>query len=284
MSWRTFLLLFLGGLAVGLALGLVYAWLINPVRLYNTTPPLLRTDYRHEWIRLAALGYVADGDLERARLRLRDLPEKDIQEALAAMIEAYAASGQPASVMRRLTALADHLGVRTPAMLAYLKTPAGPTLVPSPAPTLPSSPSSPPPTPPAEPPAFTLPSPVPSLYQVVEQRIACEGTREQLRVWVRAWPPPSAETPTPARGATPTPAGPQPVPGVALWLLWADGADRAVTGLRPPISPGYADFHLRPGVVYALSIGEPNAPVLAGLMLPPCPDGMWGSWEVVVER
>ncbi|RME32334.1 MAG: hypothetical protein D6793_11205, partial [Thermoflexia bacterium] len=81
-------MLFLGGLAVGPALGLVYAWLINPVRLYNTTPPLLRTDYRHEWIRLAALGYVADGDLERARLRLRDLPEKDIQEALAAMIEA----------------------------------------------------------------------------------------------------------------------------------------------------------------------------------------------------
>ncbi|MCS7283341.1 MAG: hypothetical protein RMK65_08990 [Anaerolineae bacterium] len=284
MSRRTFLLTFLAGLTVGLALGLIYSWLIDPVRLYNTTPPLLRTDYRHEWIRLAALGYVADGDLERALLRLKGLPEKDVREALTAMIEAYAASGQPASTMRRLTALADRLGIRTPAMLAYLETTEVPpaTVPPTPTPPPPLTPS--PTIPPTETPAFVLPSPVPSLYRVAEQRIVCEGVREQLRVWVRIWPPPPAETPTPVRGATPTPAGPQPVPGVVLWLLWADGADRAVTGLRPQIDPGYADFHLKPGIPYALSIGEPNAPVLSGLMLPPCPDGAWGSWEVVLER
>ena len=52
------LLILLGGVALGLAIGLAYSWLIDPVELYNTTPPVLRIDYRHDWIRLAALGYV----------------------------------------------------------------------------------------------------------------------------------------------------------------------------------------------------------------------------------
>jgi hypothetical protein len=69
-----------------------------------------------------------------------------------------------------------------------------------------------------------------------------------------------------------------------LWLFWADGADRAVTGLRPWVSPGYADFNLQLGVFYALSVEEPNAPVLSGLSLQTCPDGGTGSWEIVIER
>ncbi len=123
------------------------------------------------------------------------------------MIEAYVASGQPASTMRQLTALADRLGVRTPAMLAYLKTPAGPAVVPSPCADTPAVTLFTSPTPPRRPlPSRSHPR-SPSLYQVVEQRIVCEGTREQLRVWVRAWPPPSAEPPTPA-GSNADPGGP----------------------------------------------------------------------------
>jgi len=57
------------GLVIGLALGLAYTWVIAPVELVNTYPALLRTDYRWDWVRLAALSYVADGDMERARLR-----------------------------------------------------------------------------------------------------------------------------------------------------------------------------------------------------------------------
>lgn len=275
------------GLALGLALGLVYAWLVNPVRLYNTTPPLLRSDYRHEWIRLAALGYVADGDMDRALARLKGLREQDVRDALAAMIEAYAAHGQPAPMMRRLSLLAQHLGVYTPAMSIYLETPgasAGRTL-PTSVPTSPLPPVLPtPPTP--TPTAIPVPrvTSVPSLYRVVAQNLACEGAPGQLRVWVQVPPPPEPiVTPSPRR-PTPTPTGPRPLEGVVLWLLWADGADRAVTGLRPWISPGYADFNLQPGVFYALSVDEPNAPVISGLTLPLCPDGQQGSWELVIER
>lgn len=286
ISQGRFLALLLG-LALGLALGLVYAWLIDPVRLYNTSPPLLRSDYRHEWIRLAALGYVADGDMDRALARLKGLREEDVRDALAAMIEAYAAHGQPAPTMRRLTELARRLGVYTPAMSIYLETPGASTggILPTPMPTvpvLPVSPTPPPPTPtPAPVPEWT---PVPSPYRVLSQNLVCGGTPGQLRVWVQAPPPPEpTATPSPRR-PTPTPAGPRPLDGVVLWLLWADGADRAVTGLRPWVSPGYADFHLQPGVFYALSVEEPNAPVLSGLSLQTCPDGEMSSWEIVIER
>ncbi len=277
------------GLVLGMALGLVYSWVIDPVQLYNTTPPLLRSDYRHEWIRLAALGYVADGDMDRALARLKGLRQKDIQDALAAMIEAYAAHGQPAPTMRQLSLLAQRLGVYTPAMRIYLETPAssGGIILPTPPPTAePTTALTPPPSPtPAPTPttALFLPSPVPSPYRVVAQNLVCEGAPGQLRVWVQG-PPPPTPTPPPRR-ATPTPAGPQPLPGVVLWLLWADGADRAVTGMRPWISPGYADFTLQPGVLYALSVGEPNAPILSGLTLQPCPDGdRMGSWEIIIEK
>jgi len=276
------------GLVLGLTLGLVYSWLIDPVQLYNTTPPLLRSDYRHEWIRLAALGYVADGDMDRAVARLKGLRQEDVQDALAAMIEAYVAHGQPAPTMRKLSLLAQRLGVYTPAMRIYLETPAPPTggVLPTPAPTAepgtaPTAVPSPTPSPSST--APFLPSPVPSPYRVVAQNLVCEGESGQLRIWVQGPPPP---TPTPApRRVTPTPAGPQPLSGVVLWLLWADGADRAVTGMRPWISPGYADFVLQPGVFYALSVEEPNAPILSGLTLQMCPEGdRMGSWEIVIEK
>ncbi len=277
------------GVLLGLVLGLVYAWLIDPVQLYNTTPPLLRSDYRHEWIRLAALGYVADGDMDRALARLKGLRKQDIQDALAAMIEAYAAHGQPAPTMRRLSQLAQHLGVYTPAMQVYLETSETPSggLLPTPIPTSPAllvSPTPPAPTPTATASYFPVITPIPSPYRVIAQNLACEGTPGQLRVWVQAPPPPEPTvTPSPRR-PTPTPAGPRPLEGVVLWLLWADGADRAVTGLRPWMSPGYADFQLQPGVFYALSVEEPNAPVISGLALPSCPDGQQGSWEIVIEK
>ncbi|MGD1994180.1 MAG: hypothetical protein PVI59_13385, partial [Anaerolineae bacterium] len=84
------------GVILGLTLGLIYAWLIDPVELVNTSPDLLRIDHRHEWVRMVALSYAADGDLQRARTRLRPLSPDDVEEAVVALIEAYAAQGRPA--------------------------------------------------------------------------------------------------------------------------------------------------------------------------------------------
>jgi hypothetical protein len=272
-----------GGAVVGLLLGLVYAWVIDPVEFYNTTPALLRSDYRHEWVRLAAWGYLADGDLERALARLEAVPQEDAQAALAALIETYAAQGRPAATMRTLSDLAQRLDVDTPAMLVYLATPSPqpvegstvpPPVTPSPSPVIVLS------TPTTTPTPFLSPIPVSSPHRVVSQTLVCEGAQPQLRVLVRAAP---AEDGEEDDGAA---AEAEPMAGVVLWLTWPGGADRAVTGLRPQIDPGYADFTLEAGLPYALSIGEPDAPVLSNLLVQRCPtedEPRPGSWQVVVE-
>lgn len=279
---------------MGLTLGLVYAWLIEPVELVNTTPDMLRSDYQHEWIRLAALAYVTDGDLQRIQLRLETLPQAEIQEALAALIEAYARQGRPAETMRALSNLASQLGVHTPAMEVYLGAePPAPTPIPPPTPPPEPSPTpipsstdpmvTPKPLPPTPPPTAVFPSP----HRVLSQTMICEGPTAQLQVVVWAAPE-QAEEGDEAEEAEPETEPPTPLPGVVLWLTWPGGADRAVTGLRPQIDPGYADFTLHPDTVYALSVGEPNAPVVSGITIPACPAAAGqepgaGSWQVVVE-
>ena len=61
------------------------------------------------------------------------------------------------------------------------------------------------------------------------------------------------------------------VPGVELWLTWAEGADRAVTGLKPGEGPGYADFNVDPETTYAISVGELGLPLITNLQLEECP-------------
>lgn len=272
MSDRRGFLLFAVATVLGLTGGLVYAWLIDPVELYNTTPDLLRSDYRHDWIRLAAMAYLVDGDLTRAQHRLEGLPQEDVQTALSALLESYAAQGQPADRMRALASLASRLGVRTGAVRIYLDTPEpSPTIPPSPSPT-PLPTATPPPVPTPTPTATPFVSPLSRVrpYYVLSQTVVCTGTVPQLQVLARAAPEEEGEELV-------------PLPGVVLWLTWPGGADRAVTGLRPDVDPGYADFTLEPGVPYALSIDEPTAPLISGLTAPPCSEGPGqGSWRLVI--
>ncbi|MFQ6100325.1 MAG: hypothetical protein ACE5OS_03705 [Anaerolineae bacterium] len=279
------------GLVIGLALGLAYTWGIAPVKLVNTDPALLRTDYRWDWVRLAALSYVADGDLERARARLDGLRQEDVAGALEALIEEYTAAGRPADTLRSLTTLAEALDVHTPAMLVYLRTPGAsppvPTRTPSPVPTPTSSPtptptpyaSSPLPTPTSSPtstpvtPTLTpTPSPTPPLLsrlRLAQQEQICEpGQTPRVEVVVRD-----------EHGAG--------LAGVELWLIWPGGADRAVTGLKPRYGAGYADFGAEAGVRYSLGVGELGMPLVTDLRIEACPveegeEPLMGSWHVVL--
>jgi len=293
------------GLVLGLLLGLVYTWGIAPVELVNTYPALLRADHRWTWVRLTALSYVVDGDLERARARLEGLDHEDVAGALEALIEEYAAAGRPASVLRSLAALAQELDVHTPAMLVYLHTPAPPlpTRTPTPTPTFTPTPSRTPTPTPTPTPTFTptsTPTPTPEMT----------GT------------PPTAtptRTPTPTLTLTPTPTPPlpyrlqltqqeqicepglaphieviveteqgAPVAGMEIWLMWPGGADRAVTGLKPQHGEGYVDFAAEPDVSYTLGTGELGAPLVTGLQIERCPVGegeepMIGSWRILLS-
>lgn len=270
------------GVAIGLMGGLVYAWGFEPVEYVDVGPWMMRRDYRHEWVRLAALSYVADGDLERARWRLSELEREDIAAAMEALIDEYAAAGRSAETMRRLTTLAQALDVQTPAMLVYLETPVAPsaptdTPPPTLAPTLvPPEPTiTPPPAPTIKPtrtpyPPTATPGPRPPFQLAAKEQICKQGQKPRIEVIVQ----------DEQDGG---------VPGVELWLLWADGADRAVTGLKPEQGMGYADFDAEEGVDYSIGISELGAPLVTGLRLESCPeekgkDPLVGSWRIVLER
>lgn len=77
---------FLIGLALGLALGLGYAWRIQPVAYYDTAPDSLRQDYRVDYVLMVAQSYQREGDLRLALLRLAALgpqpPAENVEEAI----------------------------------------------------------------------------------------------------------------------------------------------------------------------------------------------------------
>ncbi|HMK08986.1 MAG TPA: hypothetical protein VK449_08165 [Anaerolineales bacterium] len=97
------------GLAIGVLLGLGYAWRIQPVAYYDTAPDSLRQDYRADYILMTAQAYRADGDLRLALLRLAALgpqpPAGIVSQAIAfARANAFAADD-----LEALQRLADDL-------------------------------------------------------------------------------------------------------------------------------------------------------------------------------
>ena len=73
---------FLIGLALGIVLGLGYAWRIQPVAYFDTAPDSLRQDYRVDYILMVAQSYQGDGDLRLALLRLAALGPRPPAEAV----------------------------------------------------------------------------------------------------------------------------------------------------------------------------------------------------------
>jgi len=61
---------FLIALALGVAAGLVYGWVVSPVQYVDTAPESLRADYRADYVLMAAEVYHVDHDLDAAARRL----------------------------------------------------------------------------------------------------------------------------------------------------------------------------------------------------------------------
>lgn len=56
--------------ALGIAVGLLYGWIINPVKFVDTTPASLRVDYRTDYVLMVAEAYHADQNVDLAVRRL----------------------------------------------------------------------------------------------------------------------------------------------------------------------------------------------------------------------
>jgi hypothetical protein len=93
--WIKFLL----AIALGVALGLIYGWLISPVEYVDTTPETLRADYRADYVLMVAEVYHKEGDLDLAARRLAVLGSRSpVQIAAAALDYGLSAGYSPLDI------------------------------------------------------------------------------------------------------------------------------------------------------------------------------------------
>src|SRR3989304_6198739 len=111
------------GILFGLAIGLAYAWLIDPVELGSADPYHLDARYRDVWIVMSAEAYAADGDWTRTSVRLDWLRDPNLKQTIVALFDRVNADG-PNPQARALARLAAQLGETTASMVVYLTTPA----------------------------------------------------------------------------------------------------------------------------------------------------------------
>ncbi len=78
--WRVFLALAI--LVVGVGLGLVYGWLIDPVEYVDTSPDSMRIDYQTDIVLMVSDIYAHDLDLEGAQNRLSLLNSTNVNQLI----------------------------------------------------------------------------------------------------------------------------------------------------------------------------------------------------------
>lgn len=108
--WTRFLIaVLLGG-----ALGLLYGWVINPVKYVDTTPDSLRADYRTDYVLMVAESYHANDDLPLAARRLALLGDAPPDELVQRAMVYGAQNGYASSDLDLLSQLASDLQTWNP--------------------------------------------------------------------------------------------------------------------------------------------------------------------------
>ncbi|MFN2297518.1 MAG: hypothetical protein ACK2UB_01625 [Anaerolineales bacterium] len=264
------------GLLLGAALGVGYAWVIRPAEFRGAEPAFLQPVYRGEYILLAATAYQATGDLERARDRLALFPElnPEVLNSLAQQVAAAHGSDEAARGLAQLSVLLleETPTQQIPTATRYLsptvwRTPTDPPTLALTVPFLPTAT--------VQPAATSSPTLQPDFLLVSRDEV-CDAriSQPQIQVVVR----------------TPDGAG---VPGITIRIQWEGGGSRFVTGMKPDIDEGYADYEIEPGKQYQITLGD-GLTVVRDLMAPTCPGStavagggesvsFEGSWRLEFE-
>lgn len=277
----------LTGLVIGLALGLVYSWFINPVQYIDTDPASLEASYKDEYRKVIAMAYQANQNLGRARERAALLDPDSPIRVLAGQAQRLIAEDQASAEARALALLAADL--QNPPTTAPLEaTPSAPeptnadasqpaettilptaTLdasnairtatapLPSPTSTIQTTPSV---TVTSEPTATTRPSSTPMEVQAAPFTLI---QREEVCG--------SGQTPGLLAVQVNDSEG-HPLAGIKITVRWENGENTFFTGLAPEINPGYADFLMEHGITYSLQAGEVGDQI-NDLSIPSCGGG-----------
>jgi hypothetical protein len=94
------------GVLLGIAMGLFISWVFLPVEYSNSSPSLLKAEYKDHYRALVAMAYLYNEDLERAQARLGLLDEGHVAEKLAEQAQRYLATGQDQHAAQALGLLA----------------------------------------------------------------------------------------------------------------------------------------------------------------------------------
>lgn len=85
---RRSLIGFLLAIVLGLAAGIFYGWLINPVPARNTTITSLRADFQTDYVLMVAEAYPGDADMAAASALLQQVNEDPLQAVQSAVVTA----------------------------------------------------------------------------------------------------------------------------------------------------------------------------------------------------
>ena len=74
------------GLLIGLALGFIYGWVINPARYIDISPQSLHEDQKKQYLLLVAESYQASEDIGRSYARIKQMVDPVDIDSLRAML------------------------------------------------------------------------------------------------------------------------------------------------------------------------------------------------------
>ncbi len=257
-------------IVVGFSLGLLYAWVISPVRYIDITPNTLRADFKDQFRIAIAASYASTHDLGRAKARLALLGDSDSNQALTAQSQRMLAAGESIDVVQQVAQLAANLlgGVAQiqPSATATA-TVSQKTAIPTAAATGSGTDA---PTIPVESPTiestsaivFTptprpthTPVPTPGApYILVAQDTVCNSNLTDGLMQITVVDKHNHQ-----------------IPGVEIIISWSGGEEHFFTGLKPEIANGYADYIMQAGISYTVRVAESGTPA-PNLTAPNCPD------------
>lgn len=255
-------------LLAGLGLGLVYAWIISPLRVTDSAPAALRADFKDDYRSAIAAAYTASGNLPRARARLSLLGDADPVEALNAQAQRMLASGSSFGEADQVAALASALerGVA----LAFTSTPIAGTAI-NLVPTSTSAVSS-------------LPSEIPLEFTETPEPFETQPILDTATLRPSPTTPPTQGAPFTLTGeaATCDPNLPdgllqvmvfnssrRQLAGTKIIITWDGGEEEFFTGLKPELGNGYADYIMDPSTTYTVQLGV-GSDIAAGLAPSTC--------------
>jgi hypothetical protein len=258
-------------LVAGLAGGLLYTWVLDPIETYDASPDTLYIEDKLVYLAMIGDLYADEGDLAGAEARLAELNLEADGPALAELIEGYLDRGGRPEEMRNLARLAGDLGASGGVLMVFAAAPM-PTAESTPADSTQTGPLAPgtelPGPSPTPAPTVT---PAPS-YRLIEQTAVCAEPGQPGRIAVQVHD---------ATG--------NGLAGVEIVVTWSTGQDRFFTGLRPEQGRGYADFDMEPRIEYDVSLASFKGEVAQGLTSDlssgVCPtDTMALDWRVTFQE